>query len=773
MSLASNNRGDIHLNAKGVRAVLSTLDGLAGDLEVQMQRLRSALDEAEAGDRRHGYLDKGLRAGYEAASLADTARAELGDALRNATATVAALEGHDLGAAAGTTTVTLPTLASLPAAIAIPLIGADLGAAVERADESADAVGEVELDTTAVFDVPLPADNVVPAAAPIAKAPSGPAIGGALTLSHEPPQPPAPALDHVVPGQLQMPAPPAVEEKKSWWDSVTGWFEERWNRLADWQRGILKGIATFVIALAAVAIVALIITAIAAVVAGVAFSGALFLAVFTVVGIVALVIFVVWGLYSRFQQLQAQHGSQPWYKDLWDLVLATGISLLDVLGITGIIEAITGKELITGRPLTPEERAERATIGILSLLALIFARAGTRRGGGAPKKPSNPEAPSVTAADSARLARLLKLFGDDIERLQVALKRFGNDPERLERALAAFGDDTARLEKALAECNNDGALLERLLTLTRNDAALLETLLANRKITNGAELEQLLTRYRSVEQIEPLLASPEVASAADLVRLAQVMEQAGLPNATKGGLSNEALIRYAQPKVLAELEATAKMQASGRIKGLDKWIEFSASKRESDLENSLGELREARRLANENPPNLIVNVAGDAEVPLKPGTTDEVAASFDLTVEDSSGTVHRSVEVTSVTDDVSTVGDLTRGVRHGTDKVEDGIANGRPIPGQRDVTIRMRVKVGQQQKKGRIIENLPDGTVNIRRSDTGEVVRTSNIYNEFETNLGKIPSNNSLERVTLVDPDNGQVIAVYERTGNNQWKRRR
>lgn len=233
MPVAANNSTAIHLDSESARATLGTLDGLDNELEQDTRGLRGALAEAEAGDRRHGYLDAGLRAGYEAASLADTALAELRDALRNADATVRALESYDLDTAVGAADVALPVLPIMPAALAVPPTAAQLRAAVADADEAADAVVNVGLETPAAFDVLLPVDDVVPAP-PIATVPASPVIGGAPTLSLEPSQPPVPAPAQVAPIPQQIPAPPVVEEKKGWWDRVTGWFEDFWNAMLDW-----------------------------------------------------------------------------------------------------------------------------------------------------------------------------------------------------------------------------------------------------------------------------------------------------------------------------------------------------------------------------------------------------------------------------------------------------------------------------------------------------------------------------------------------------------
>ena len=115
--------------------------------------------------------------------------------------------------------------------------------------------------------------------------------------------------------------------------------------------------------------------------------------------------------------------------------------------------------------------------------------------------------------------------------------------------------------------------------------------------------------------------------------------------------------------------------------------------------------------------------------------------------------------MTSIDAPVSDAPDITPGVRHATDKAATRIAEGMPIPGALEDTIRVRLDVGVTTQGGVVRQVLPDGTVNLLRPDTGAVVDTSNILNDFTRRI----SNNPLTRVTLVNPDTGSVIAAYQR----------
>jgi hypothetical protein len=284
------------------------------------------------------------------------------------------------------------------------------------------------------------------------------------------------------------------------------------------------------------------------------------------------------------------------------------------------------------------------------------------------------------------------------------------------------------------------------------------------------EHNELLSRYQSGAQIKQLLARGQGASAANLIRLADVMSKVGLPNATKGGLSDDALLRYARPGILAELEPAAKLQAEGKIEGLHQWITFNERKPADQLVKVAAELREARRLIRENPGTRI-NVAGDVNAPIRPGTKDDKMKSFDLTMEDRpTGTKVRSIEVTTLDNAVAGVPDITNGIHHAVEK-----AIGRrdkdkdPLPGDLDVSIRMSLAVGTEPKGSVLVEVLEDGTINQRRLDNNAVVRTNNIFMDLPRNLNKIGHNDILSRVTLIKLSGG-IYAQYERSGGG-WKR--
>jgi hypothetical protein len=329
-------------------------------------------------------------------------------------------------------------------------------------------------------------------------------------------------------------------------------------------------------------------------------------------------------------------------------------------------------------------------------------------------------------------------------------------------------DNPAQVQALLDDIKVDSAAQLRMLLDDPkiDNAAQLQRLLGDPKITDAAQLQDLVGRYQSGQQLETLLAAPEVASGADLIRLANVMDQAGVVGATTGGLPDAALARFAQANVLAELEATAALQNAGRVRGLDRWIRFAADKDPVDLARSVGELTEARRQAAANP-GSVIDVGGDANAPRNPATGDPLQ-SFDMTVEDPAGNVVKSVEVTTVDNPVIGAPDLTPGVRHAADKVASRNAAGVPVPGEHEVSIRMRLDVGRQPVGGLTREIFPNGDVVLTRPDGAVVPNrrspTGNIFNDVPINLRGVANEALLDHIVLVDPNTGNVVAAFDRT---------
>lgn len=253
---------------------------------------------------------------------------------------------------------------------------------------------------------------------------------------------------------------------------------------------------------------------------------------------------------------------------------------------------------------------------------------------------------------------------------------------------------------------------------------------------------------------------------ARIERLDGAFRTAGFDATSLAKLGDDALARLVDPKVLDELEAIAHLQQQGHVTGLRDWIEFGAAKTESDLGRVAGELREARRLVQDQP-GSVINIGGDARAPLDPATGGPLA-SFDLTVEKPSGSVRRSVEVTTVKQPIDSAAKLTSGVRHATDKAKRHAA-GQPIPAPRDATIRITLaRQSSQGNKGTV--HIDTAGNRVLHTRNGKRIAQGNILDQFPNDLSTIPSHEYLDRVTLVDAVSGERIAEYERAGA-AWSR--
>src|SRR5262245_16980830 len=91
-----------------------------------------------------------------------------------------------------------------------------------------------------------------------------------------------------------------------------------------------------------------------------------------------------------------------------------GRALLDATGITGIQEAWSGKDVATGRKLTPGEITERGTLGAITFLTLLLGgRSALKKapGGAATdpvfpgRKSPPPDAPEIAPAQKLEPAK--------------------------------------------------------------------------------------------------------------------------------------------------------------------------------------------------------------------------------------------------------------------------------------------------------------------------------------------------------------------------------
>jgi hypothetical protein len=93
-----------------------------------------------------------------------------------------------------------------------------------------------------------------------------------------------------------------------------------------------------------------------------------------IVGAVLLIAAIGYTIYTRLQQFTERN--VPWYQ--YPLVIPLAIG--DIIGVTGIIEGLSGRDLVTGARLSPEEAGQRLGSGLAGLL-LTLVTAGTARSG--------------------------------------------------------------------------------------------------------------------------------------------------------------------------------------------------------------------------------------------------------------------------------------------------------------------------------------------------------------------------------------------------------
>ena len=140
-----------------------------------------------------------------------------------------------------------------------------------------------------------------------------------------------------------------------------------------WYVGLFRAIGEIVVGLVILVVVALVVAAIAAlfgVVLGV--WGAIMIA-----GGILLAAGLIMSLVTRSQQ-----------QEFRDAGLGTQILVVagDTLGLTNLVEGVSGREVLTGRTLSASEQTRRATLGVFSAVMLALGARGSIRG--APRGPA-------------------------------------------------------------------------------------------------------------------------------------------------------------------------------------------------------------------------------------------------------------------------------------------------------------------------------------------------------------------------------------------------
>ncbi|MEQ8540320.1 MAG: pre-toxin TG domain-containing protein [Coleofasciculus sp. D1-CHI-01] len=171
----------------------------------------------------------------------------------------------------------------------------------------------------------------------------------------------------------------SIEEAKK---PLTDPLEDRVEEAAEqadesWFSGLLRAIGDIVVGLVILVVVALVVAAIAA-----AFGVVLTAwTAIMVAGAILLLVGLGASLYHRFTQEELADAS-PWEK--------IGLAVMDTTGITGIIEGVTGEDIVTGQELSAGEQTYRGTTGLFTAVMLIFGARAAIKGppGGAYIRPT-------------------------------------------------------------------------------------------------------------------------------------------------------------------------------------------------------------------------------------------------------------------------------------------------------------------------------------------------------------------------------------------------
>jgi hypothetical protein len=156
--------------------------------------------------------------------------------------------------------------------------------------------------------------------------------------------------------------------------------------------GIVEGLGNFFLGLLIFAAAVLIVFAvimIGAALLGIAVVAAkVFLIALAIVAVAFLAYAFVMAMINRSKQFWEFWGTDiPWWGQVLGFFQVFTVAILDVVGIGGIIEGFGGHDLITWEELSPQERARRATEGILTVAFILLVRGMVKKIGTSPKTP--------------------------------------------------------------------------------------------------------------------------------------------------------------------------------------------------------------------------------------------------------------------------------------------------------------------------------------------------------------------------------------------------
>ena len=134
-----------------------------------------------------------------------------------------------------------------------------------------------------------------------------------------------------------------------------------------WFSGLVRALGSILVGL-------LVLVALALLVAAIAGLMGIVLTAWTAImiaGAILLVAGLALSLYARFTQPELQDA--PWYAKV-------GLALSDTVGVTGIIEGVTGKDIVTGQVLSDGEQTYRGVTGAFTFVMLVLGARSAIKG---------------------------------------------------------------------------------------------------------------------------------------------------------------------------------------------------------------------------------------------------------------------------------------------------------------------------------------------------------------------------------------------------------
>ena len=150
--------------------------------------------------------------------------------------------------------------------------------------------------------------------------------------------------------------------------------------------GIKSGLGAIGHGLVVFVVAVIVVAAVIVAFIGSAFIGLATVVALLVVGAVMLAVGLVTAFVNRLRMLW--NNDWPWWAKIIGISVAFGVAVGDTLGLSQITEAIRGRELISDRTLSTEERSARMTEGLFQVITLGLikrfsrSRAPTARGTG-------------------------------------------------------------------------------------------------------------------------------------------------------------------------------------------------------------------------------------------------------------------------------------------------------------------------------------------------------------------------------------------------------